>query len=189
MPKSLDASGSFTPKRSSPVMVVMHFFLFRVLRSSTTSGAAFFFFPDLLGLGGSAAAGGAMPAVLNAANEVAVARFLAGDLGFLDIARVVEHGMAAAGAAAFAYTGGSVARPVGMYAINVFVTFLLSTASMALRALRRRDRPGWVRELAPHALATAMCAVILVVTVVEKWSSDTAGRARSGASMPRSCGV
>ncbi|MHA7873333.1 MAG: 1-deoxy-D-xylulose-5-phosphate reductoisomerase, partial [Hyphococcus sp.] len=31
------------------------------------------------------------PAVLNAANEVAVAAFLAGDLKFLDIAAIAEH--------------------------------------------------------------------------------------------------
>lgn len=36
-------------------------------------------------------AGGANSAVLNAANEIAVAGFLAGAIGFLDIARVVEH--------------------------------------------------------------------------------------------------
>ena len=35
-------------------------------------------------------AGGSAPTVLNAANEVAVARFLDGDIGYLDIARVVE---------------------------------------------------------------------------------------------------
>lgn len=35
-------------------------------------------------------AGGAAPTVLNAANEVAVAAFLAGEIGFLDIARLVE---------------------------------------------------------------------------------------------------
>jgi 1-deoxy-D-xylulose-5-phosphate reductoisomerase len=35
-------------------------------------------------------AGGAAPTVLNAANEIAVARFLAGDIGFLDIPRLVE---------------------------------------------------------------------------------------------------
>lgn len=34
--------------------------------------------------------GGIAPAVLNGANEVAVARFLTGDIGFLDIPRVVE---------------------------------------------------------------------------------------------------
>ncbi len=36
-------------------------------------------------------AGGATAAVLNAANEIAVASFLSGAIGFLDIARVVEH--------------------------------------------------------------------------------------------------
>ena len=39
--------------------------------------------------------GGAMPAVLNAANEVAVARFLAGDIAFLDIAATVAACMEA----------------------------------------------------------------------------------------------
>lgn len=39
----------------------------------------------------AARAGGTAPAVLNAANEVAVAAFLAGRIGFLDIARVVEE--------------------------------------------------------------------------------------------------
>jgi len=39
--------------------------------------------------------GGAAPTILNAANEVAVAAFLAGNLGFLDIPRVVEKCLAA----------------------------------------------------------------------------------------------
>jgi 1-deoxy-D-xylulose-5-phosphate reductoisomerase len=38
-------------------------------------------------------AGGAAPAVLNAANEVAVAAFLAGKIGFLDIAFTVEQAL------------------------------------------------------------------------------------------------
>ena len=37
------------------------------------------------------AAGGAAPAILNAANEVGVHSFLAGRIGFLDIARIVEE--------------------------------------------------------------------------------------------------
>ncbi len=41
----------------------------------------------------AAEAGGSMPAVLNAANEVAVGRFLEGDLPFLSIPRVVERVM------------------------------------------------------------------------------------------------
>lgn len=36
-------------------------------------------------------AGGTIPTLLNAANEVAVEGFLAGRIGFLDIARIVEH--------------------------------------------------------------------------------------------------
>jgi len=43
----------------------------------------------------AAAAGGAMPAVLNAANEVAVAAFLAGRIGFTRIAEMVEAVLAA----------------------------------------------------------------------------------------------
>lgn len=39
-------------------------------------------------------AGGVQPAALNAANEVAVESFLRGRIGFLDIARVVEHSLA-----------------------------------------------------------------------------------------------
>lgn len=39
--------------------------------------------------------GGAAPTLLNAANEVAVAAFLAGEIGFLEIAAVVEETMAA----------------------------------------------------------------------------------------------
>src|SRR5437764_1407348 len=42
-------------------------------------------------------AGGCLPAVFNAANEEAVAAFVAGGLGFLDITGVVEDTLAAAG--------------------------------------------------------------------------------------------
>ena len=48
-------------------------------------------FPTLRIARDSLDAGGGAPTVLNAANEVAVEAFLAGKLGFLDIARVVER--------------------------------------------------------------------------------------------------
>ncbi len=52
-----------------------------------------------LGLARAAlAAGGGAPALLNAANEVAVAAFLAGRIGFLDIVAVAESVLAALGA-------------------------------------------------------------------------------------------
>jgi 1-deoxy-D-xylulose-5-phosphate reductoisomerase len=47
-------------------------------------------FPALRLARDAAAAGGTVPAILNAANEVAVAAFLAGRIGFLDIAMIVE---------------------------------------------------------------------------------------------------
>ena len=37
--------------------------------------------------------GGNAPAILNAANEIAVARFLRDDIEFLDLPRVVEHAL------------------------------------------------------------------------------------------------
>ena len=40
-------------------------------------------------------AGGTIPAVMNATNEVAVAMFLGGQIGFLDIARIIETTMSA----------------------------------------------------------------------------------------------
>jgi len=43
----------------------------------------------------AAMTGGSLPACLNAANEVAVAAFLAGQIGFLDIPRLVERALAA----------------------------------------------------------------------------------------------
>jgi 1-deoxy-D-xylulose-5-phosphate reductoisomerase len=56
-------------------------------------------FPALALAEAALAAGGCRPCVLNAANEVAVAAFLAGGIGFLDIAAVVEATLAALPAA------------------------------------------------------------------------------------------
>ncbi|WP_454887093.1 1-deoxy-D-xylulose-5-phosphate reductoisomerase [Sphingomonas oryzagri] len=51
-------------------------------------------FPALALAKEALAAGGARPAVLNAANETAVAAFLAGEVGFLDIAAIVAEVLA-----------------------------------------------------------------------------------------------
>lgn len=50
-------------------------------------------FPSLGLAREAAAAGGTMPAVLNAADEIAVERFLAGSIGFLEIPRLVRKVM------------------------------------------------------------------------------------------------
>ncbi|HEX2880259.1 MAG TPA: APC family permease [Polyangiaceae bacterium] len=71
---------------------------------------------------------------------------------------------------ALVYTHGSVSELVVMYAINVFVTFTLSNVAMTVFWLRRRDtEPQWKRHLPAHLLAAALCALILTVTIVEKF--------------------
>jgi len=50
-------------------------------------------FPCLRLARAAAETGGTAPAILNAANEVAVAAFLAGEIGFNDIPRIIEHCM------------------------------------------------------------------------------------------------
>ncbi len=57
-------------------------------------------FPALRLARGALEAGGAMPIILNAANEIAVVAFLEGRIGFLDIARLVEEAMTQAAAPA-----------------------------------------------------------------------------------------
>ena len=57
----------------------------------TFKGPDFVRFPALRLAFGALEAGAAAPAVLNAANEVAVAAFLDGRIGFLDIAAIVEE--------------------------------------------------------------------------------------------------
>ena len=52
-------------------------------------------FPALRLAGQALKTGGAAPTILNAANEVAVQGFLAGRIGFLDIARIVEETLTA----------------------------------------------------------------------------------------------
>jgi 1-deoxy-D-xylulose-5-phosphate reductoisomerase len=48
-------------------------------------------FPALRLARAALTSGGAAPTILNAANETAVSRYLAGEIGFLDIAATVEH--------------------------------------------------------------------------------------------------
>lgn len=72
--------------------------------------------------------------------------------------------------AALLYTRGNVQHLVVMYSINVFLTFSLSTFAM-LKAWwqRRGKRTEWKPRLALFAGAFCLCAVILCVTVVEKF--------------------
>nr|HEX4317975.1 APC family permease [Kofleriaceae bacterium] len=58
---------------------------------------------------------------------------------------------------------------VVMYSINVFITFTLSNVAMIRHAFHQRAG-GWGRAVAVHALAALVCAMILVVTLIEKFT-------------------
>jgi amino acid transporter len=79
--------------------------------------------------------------------------------------------MAAAAAAALAYTAGAVDRLVVMYSINVFLTFSLSNIAMTRYWVRhRKEDPSWWRHLPAHVLASILCLTILVITILEKFA-------------------
>jgi hypothetical protein len=78
--------------------------------------------------------------------------------------------MSAAALGALIYTRGDVSKLVVMYSINVFLTFSLSNLAMARFWIRhRKDHSDWVKHLFAHAVALALCATILVITILEKF--------------------
>jgi amino acid transporter len=84
---------------------------------------------------------------------------------------VVLMGLASVGA--LLYTAGNISTLVTLYAINVFLTFSLSQASMCRFWLRRRARqdPTWARGIAVHVVGLVLCAGILFVNLYEKFLS------------------
>ncbi len=79
--------------------------------------------------------------------------------------------MAAAALGALIYTRGDVSKLVVMYSINVFLTFSLSNLAMARFWIQHRNehRSEWVKHLFAHLVALALCATILVITILEKF--------------------
>jgi amino acid transporter len=67
------------------------------------------------------------------------------------------------------YTRGDIGALVTMYAINVFVTFSLSQASMLRYWFARRGEIGFKRGVAIHGTAFVLCFTILVGNVVQKF--------------------
>jgi amino acid transporter len=78
--------------------------------------------------------------------------------------------MGLAAIAMLAYTRGSIQTLVYMYSINVFLTFSLSQLGMTRFWKARREDPGRRRNLAIHIVAFALCASILVITVIERFT-------------------
>jgi hypothetical protein len=65
---------------------------------------------------------------------------------------------------------GHVRSLVVMYSINVFITFLLSMIGMWRRARRQRAAGGRSTGLSLFVTGTSLCAMILAVTVVQKFA-------------------
>jgi len=78
--------------------------------------------------------------------------------------------MAIAAIAVLLITAGSVAVLVVLYSINVFLTFTLSLAGLVRYWWRHRDDARWLTRIALSLGGFAVCAGILCVTVVEKFT-------------------
>jgi amino acid transporter len=69
------------------------------------------------------------------------------------------------------YTRGDVDTLAVMYSINVFLTFSLTQLGMVRFWLAHRKKdPAWSRHIWIHLLGFVMCAVILVITILEKFA-------------------
>jgi amino acid transporter len=67
-------------------------------------------------------------------------------------------------------TGGSVSVLVVLYSINVFLTFTLSLAGLVRYWWRHKENPAWLVRLGLSLAGFAVCAGILAVTTVEKFT-------------------
>ena len=79
--------------------------------------------------------------------------------------------MAGAAAIVLVYTGGDLGTLVVMYSINVFLTFSLSNLAMMRHWWKVRKTEPWKKPMAIHALGFVLCAGILAITTVEKFSA------------------
>jgi amino acid transporter len=85
----------------------------------------------------------------------------------------MQNGVLLMGASALAmlfYTQGSIQILVYMYSINVFLTFTLSQLSMCRFWWGKRGEVRRRRHLAIHGIALVLCASILVITLVERFT-------------------
>jgi hypothetical protein len=92
----------------------------------------------------------------------------------LSVRLTMRNGIVLMGGASIAlllYTHGSVDALVVMYSINVFITFSLSQLGMSRFYIRRRrEDPQWIRHLSIHLVGLVLCATILIITTVEKFT-------------------
>ncbi|TFH55425.1 MAG: APC family permease, partial [Candidatus Zixiibacteriota bacterium] len=78
--------------------------------------------------------------------------------------------MGAASLAVVVYTKGDIHSLVVMYSINVFLTFSLSMFGMLKLWITRHGSKTWKRHVALFLIAFLLCATVLVITTVEKFT-------------------
>ncbi|TFH55369.1 MAG: amino acid permease, partial [Candidatus Zixiibacteriota bacterium] len=84
-----------------------------------------------------------------------------------------QNGIVLMGAASLAvviYTGGNIHKLVVMYSINVFLTFSLAMLGMLKLWITRRGSKKRMRNLLLFLVGFLLCATVLVMTTVEKFS-------------------
>ncbi len=87
---------------------------------------------------------------------------------------VTKNGIVLMGAGAVAvllYSRGKSDLLILMYSINVFLTFTLTELGMSRFWIRnRREQRDWRRNLAIHGTGLTMCLLILIVSILEKFT-------------------
>jgi hypothetical protein len=84
-----------------------------------------------------------------------------------------QNGIVLMGAASLVlvlYTRGNIHSLVIMYSINVFLTFSLSMFGMLKLWISRRGSKAWKRNVLLFLIGFLLCATVLVITTVEKFS-------------------
>ncbi|HET9595694.1 MAG TPA: APC family permease [Anaeromyxobacteraceae bacterium] len=105
-------------------------------------------------------------------SNMAIDSWLPHRFGQLSDRLTMQDGVLLMGAASIAtllYTRGDIGALVTMYAINVFVTFSISQASMLRYWFGRRGEAGFKRGVAIHGTAFVLCFTILVGNVIQKF--------------------
>lgn len=111
------------------------------------------------------------PAVLA---NMAIDRWMPHSFSLLSNRLVTKHGiilMGIAAAGALLITGGVVHMLVVLYSINVFLTFTLTLAGLSSYRWRKRQRKHSLRKMAIPFISMIICAAILVITILEKFTT------------------
>ncbi|WP_136418388.1 MULTISPECIES: APC family permease [Oxalobacteraceae] len=93
---------------------------------------------------------------------------------YLSTRLVTQNGILVMGVAALAilfWTGGSVTLLVVLYSVSVFLTFAISLFGLCLYWWQHKDQRYWLRRFLLSLIGFVICAGILLVLLVEKFTA------------------